>query len=499
MKILYTLSIILITSTLYAQELGLTKPKSFATNEQASWGLSTEKSLGDSCGAYFNNYIGLLKTSDLYFEEMRTGNGSDFNPYAGRGQRFHANQEIEISGVQFYGFFNNDLLDSIMVVTLLYDYDESIDSVGLELARDTVWVKHTAFTPLLPEIEVNSYFDIPVVVSADYIVGVYTSTNDSLKIITSSAVDNDGEGEGVSFAYYRNPVAPSYTGWYPTLPTFGPSYDLDYLISPRVKFEINPGFVMSADTICPNVDGALCVEYIAKPNFSEKHYNRNAETPNSKIGWLWDDGSQNTMLTNLCHTYTAIGDYTVTLKDTLKRYNYGDVNCAFITTEMVNVTDSAQANFSSVETGLTAVFTNASILATTYLWDFGDGNTSTAVNPTHVYDAIGNYDVTLYASGECDTDSITYTITISDVSIKENINFIKIFPNPANENLNISIAHGHEGVMVSLLNILGETVIDSKKIFKDTQFNLADLSSGTYFLKVQEGNHIEVKKIVIEH
>ena len=61
----------------------------------------------DTCGAYFNNYIGLVKTSDIFFEEMRSGDGSDFTPYAGRGQRFHANQPIEVSGLQFYAFQNN--------------------------------------------------------------------------------------------------------------------------------------------------------------------------------------------------------------------------------------------------------------------------------------------------------------------------------------------------------------------------------------------------------
>jgi uncharacterized membrane protein len=30
-------------------------------------------------------------------------------------------------------------------------------------------------------------------------------------------------------------------------------------------------------------------------------------------------------------------------------------------------------------------------LPTTWLWDFGDGNTSTDQNPTHVYSAIGGY------------------------------------------------------------------------------------------------------------
>ena len=85
----------------------------------------------DTCGPYFNNYVGLVKTTLIYFEELRTGNALDFNPYGGRAQRYHANQPIEISGLQFYSFHTNLSVDSLMVVTLLFDYDEAADSIGL--------------------------------------------------------------------------------------------------------------------------------------------------------------------------------------------------------------------------------------------------------------------------------------------------------------------------------------------------------------------------------
>ncbi len=42
-------------------------------------------------------------------------------------------------------------------------------------------------------------------------------------------------------------------------------------------------------------------------------------------------------------------------------------------------------------------FTNTSTGASSYFWDFGDTNTSTQTNPTHMYSAGGTYIVTLYA------------------------------------------------------------------------------------------------------
>ena len=61
-----------------------------------------------------------------------------------------------------------------------------------------------------------------------------------------------------------------------------------------------------------------------------------------------------------------------------------------------------------------------------YLWDFGDGTTSTSKNPTHVYDEEGTYTVTLVVTdsrGNQDTDTIEITVESGhrppEVEIKE--------------------------------------------------------------------------------
>ena len=45
-------------------------------------------------------------------------------------------------------------------------------------------------------------------------------------------------------------------------------------------------------------------------------------------------------------------------------------------------------------------FTNTSQNATSYEWDFGDGNSSTEENPAHSYSSAGEYTITLTANGE---------------------------------------------------------------------------------------------------
>jgi bacillolysin len=67
-------------------------------------------------------------------------------------------------------------------------------------------------------------------------------------------------------------------------------------------------------------------------------------------------------------------------------------------------TGTLEANFYTNDTSLCATtepvqFTNQSTSALSYMWDFGDGNTSTLENPTHTYASVGSYTVTLMAFG----------------------------------------------------------------------------------------------------
>lgn len=70
------------------------------------------------------------------------------------------------------------------------------------------------------------------------------------------------------------------------------------------------------------------------------------------------------------------------------------------------------ASFQVEVTGQTAVFSNFSQNATSYSWDFGDGNTSTEENPTHTYEADGAFEVTLIASNGSEEATTTKTVNI---------------------------------------------------------------------------------------
>lgn len=78
-------------------------------------------------------------------------------------------------------------------------------------------------------------------------------------------------------------------------------------------------------------------------------------------------------------------------------------------------------------------FTNLSSNGGTFLWNFGDGGTSTALNPSHTYTNPGSYTVSLTASGgACGTDTETL---INYIVVDPNLPCaITMSPNGANQN-----------------------------------------------------------------
>jgi len=64
--------------------------------------------------------------------------------------------------------------------------------------------------------------------------------------------------------------------------------------------------------------------------------------------------------------------------------------------------------------GLSADFRNHTRGAASWEWHFGDGDTSTARNPTHDYSHAGTYHVVLTAVSESgDTATVTKTVTVA--------------------------------------------------------------------------------------
>jgi gliding motility-associated-like protein len=112
------------------------------------------------------------------------------------------------------------------------------------------------------------------------------------------------------------------------------------------------------------------------------------------------------------HTYLKPGTYNVGL--VLLDTNYCNQADSFAL--QIRITPQVKAQFITPALGCipyTAVFDNTSLGGLQFIWDFGDGGTSTKTNPTHLYSAIGSYTVKLVAldSTTCNKmDSTFFTI-----------------------------------------------------------------------------------------
>lgn len=147
-----------------------------------------------------------------------------------------------------------------------------------------------------------------------------------------------------------------------------------------------------------------------------------------------------------------------------------------------------------------ATFTNTSVNATNYQWNFGDAGTSTSQNPVHTYTNVGNYTVTLIASNSCDADTIVMTVSI--LSGIENVNSkleLKIYPNPSAGIFNVAISSAkNESSEIRIFNLAGELVLSRKNTSGNFELNLTQLPNGVYFMRMEFAEAILNERIIIQ-
>lgn len=142
-----------------------------------------------------------------------------------------------------------------------------------------------------------------------------------------------------------------------------------------------------------------------------------ASTPLFPItSWNWDFGDGGTSTSqNPSHTYAAAGTYTVCL--IISDGSCTDTSCQVLTVPSTGGGNCAASFIQRLVSGTTVSFTNTSMGGSppfTYVWDFGDGNTSTQANPTHTYNSTGPFTacLTITDSNGC-IDSTCQQVVIS--------------------------------------------------------------------------------------
>lgn len=212
--------------------------------------------------------------------------------------------------------------------------------------------------------------------------------------------------------------------------------------------------------------------------------------------YLWSDNSTGQTL-----VVTASGSYSVTVTD--------GHNCVSKDTTVVTKVLNPVASFNIASNNYASVFVNnTSQNGTSYVWDFGDGNTSNSENPVaHPYaytTANKDYTIKLVVTNECGSDSVSKKITVNSLTSVEGVTAdenIEVYPNPASDFITLSIdTRENVSATVRLTNISGQEVVS--RVIRNvtgnskTTLDLSEVSKGIYFVNVTLGDKNYTYKVI---
>jgi PKD repeat protein len=163
--------------------------------------------------------------------------------------------------------------------------------------------------------------------------------------------------------------------------------------------------------------------------------------------WRFGDGDiLNTDVTDtINHTYDNLTGNIISYDISLTATS--DFGCVDSTSQGISVYPATVAGFSLDREGcspLTSHFTNESVRADSYLWDFGDGSRTSVDDPTHIY-----YNFS--------PDDISYYVTLTSVSmygcVDTETDTITVYPQPEAEFIALPGHQVYPSATVSLTNM----------------------------------------------
>lgn len=138
-------------------------------------------------------------------------------------------------------------------------------------------------------------------------------------------------------------------------------------------------------------------------------YTSQASSNTEGYAWVFEGGMPETSTAaNPQVVYESGGTYDVTM--TVSNSIGSDM---VQITNLIDVQGTPDAEFSYTVDGSTITIDNESLWGEDFIWTFGDGESSTEVEPTHTYEGDGDYLVTLTVESPCGSNSISQTISIS--------------------------------------------------------------------------------------
>jgi len=158
--------------------------------------------------------------------------------------------------------------------------------------------------------------------------------------------------------------------------------------------------------------------YTVAVNYLEASFTDTSTAGDGSYSYVWDFGDGNSSTdASPVHTYTADGSYTVELTVTDGMMN----SDTFSSSVSVAASLPPEAAFTVAVNNLAATFTDTSSGGygnLSYVWDFGNGTSSTEQSPSYTYPSAGTFTVQLTITDEMsDSDSVSLEITVTGLII----------------------------------------------------------------------------------
>lgn len=149
----------------------------------------------------------------------------------------------------------------------------------------------------------------------------------------------------------------------------------------------------------------------------------------------------------------------------------------------------------------TVHFFNTSTNAISYLWDFGDGSTSTLTNPSHIYTVVDTFIVqlTAYNGNSCSNwaEKRNYIKVVNPSGINDQQNYVSFMMQPNPFTATLTVTHTATKGTIFITDITGKEVYRTS-FSKGTrqQLQLAWLQPGMYFITVSTNGVASTKKTI---
>jgi PKD repeat protein len=339
---------------------------------------------------------------------LRTLNVNGATSAQAIGQYYDAPQPITVHGVRFYAYKINVSggLTQNMVVEIYNARPDSLP-LGAPLSSTTVLLDTNFYGGQLSGLEKVAVFSSPVTVTGPYIVAVRNNSGNPCGVVVNDYVAGDGLAEWLGHAQITGSWRHGYQ-----VNVAGTPFNCDELLDPIVTYSLKANF--TANPNCIATAGNATFTNTSSPILRNRMYNLAEFLGLGGLGVTWNFGDGSGFQTQITgydttHFYPVAGNYTVHLGDTIFGWT---MNCGADTS--ITLGQAPTAAFTESTNNLTAMFTNQSTnFPTSWLWDFGDGQTSTAQNPQHTYALGGTYTVCMTATSMCGSDSVCHSVTVS--------------------------------------------------------------------------------------